>query len=306
MPARLMIVFLAALPLLAEQPGALLDRIRAAPLSADQRQALETAFSAKDFSRVETIAGARPDADLTALLGALEFVGGRIPQAVAAFRRSDAVKPLEDRDRFTLAMALAGMSDVDGARAELTRLNQLHPEQPVYLYWLGRLDYEQRRYDKAVDELKRVIQRDPESARAYDHLGLCFDMMGLTDEAQGAFQKAVEFNRKLPAPSGWPPHNFGYLLLRLQRFPEAEQQLREALKYDPELSVAHYHLGQVLEADGRDEAAIEEYKFAATDVKLAAPMYCLGRLYRRYGRDAEAKSCFTEFRKRKALDVDSL
>ncbi|HZU28107.1 MAG TPA: tetratricopeptide repeat protein [Bryobacteraceae bacterium] len=306
MLARSAMWLLAALPLAGQQPNALLERLRSAPLPADQRQALEASFSARDFTRMEQIARARPDPDTAALLGALEFVAGRMTQAVESFRRSDAVKSLDDRDRFTLAMALADLSDVNGARAELTRLNVSHPDHPLYLYWLARLDYNQRLYDNAVDKLKRVIGMDPESARAYDNLGLCYDMMGRTDDALDAFAKAAEFNRKLPSPSGWPPQNFGYLLLRLQRFHEAEQQLREALKYDPHLSVAHYRLGQVLETEGHDDAAIEEYKAAAGDVKLAAPMYCLGRLYRRQGRDAEAKRCFTEFRRRKALDVDSL
>jgi tetratricopeptide (TPR) repeat protein len=315
MPAKLRVLLLAAVPLLAQRPSGLIERIRAVPLPAEQRAALEASFSEKSFGQMESILGgpvafdAPPDAaaERQALLGALEFVGGRMNQAVDAFRRSESLKPLDDHDRFTLAMALVNLGDVKGSRKELLRLNESHPNQAIYLYWLARLDYGQRLYDEAVDKLNRVVRLEPDSVRGYDNLGLSFDMMGLTDEAQGAFAKAVALNRKLAAPSAWPPHNFGYLLLRLQRFPEAEENLREALQYDPSFALAHYHLGRVLEAEAHDDAAIAEYKSAAAlDAKLAEPLYSLARLYLRHGRSAEAESVLAEYKKRKALAADTL
>jgi tetratricopeptide (TPR) repeat protein len=188
----------------------------------------------------------------------------------------------------------------------LTRLNQAHPDQPIYLYWLARLDYGQRLYDDAVEKFKKVTSMDPASVRGFDNLGLSYDMAGLTEEAQAAFTKAVILNRKLPNPSPWPPHNLGYLLLRLQQFGDAEQNLREALKYDPRFALAHYHLGRVLETQSRTDAAIEEYKSAAAlDDKLAVPLYNLGLLYRRTGRDSEAAAALAEYQKRKAAASDA-
>jgi tetratricopeptide (TPR) repeat protein len=204
-------------------------------------------------------------------------------------------------------MALVNLGDVKAARPELARLNQNHPDQPIYLYWLARLDYGQRLYDAAIEKLKRVVLLDPGSVRGYDNLGLAFDMQGLTDEAQSAFAKAVALNRKLSAPSPWPPHNLGYLLLRLEQFHEAEDNLREALKYNPRFALGHYHLGRVLEKEDQDEAAIGEYKSAAElDVKLAEPLYSLGLLYRRHGRTAEAENALAEYKKRRAITVDTL
>jgi tetratricopeptide (TPR) repeat protein len=227
-------------------------------------------------------------------------------QAVQAFHDADALKPLDDHDRFTLAMAEIKLFDGKGSRAELSRLNRDHPNNAIYLYWLARLDYDQRLYEAAVDKLKRVIQMDPTSVRAYDNLGLSYDMMGLTDQAQTAFAQAVELNRKLAQPSAWPPHNLGYLELRLLRFPQAEENLRESLKYDPQFALAHYHLARTLESEQKSDAAIEEYKSAAAlDQKLAEPLYSLGLLFRRRGRTAEAENALAEYRKRKALSGDS-
>ena len=338
MPANGMCVALLAVPLLGQTAGGLLERIQNAPLTPDERQAVTESFSQKDFDRLEAIlleaniAGATASEELKdrtarrgALLGALEFLGGRMDRAVQAFRQSDGLSPLDDRDRFTLSMALVDLGDVKASRTELTSLNERHPDQPIYLYWLARLDYGQRLYDDAVEKFKRVTSMDPASVRGYDNLGLTYDMMGLTEEAQTAFAKAAALNRKLPAPSPWPPHNLGYVQLRLQQFDAAEANLREALKYDPKFALAHYHLARVLDTEGRDngrenqtrdnqgrdnqgrnDAAIEEYKTAADlDVKLAAPLYSLGLLYRRQGREAEAASALAEYRRRKALTADS-
>jgi tetratricopeptide (TPR) repeat protein len=222
-------------------------------------------------------------------------------RAIIAFRQADAQVSLGESDRFMLAMALTNLGDTKAAREQLTRLNSSHPDRPLYLYWLARVDYFERLYPEAVEKLKRVISLDPTSARAYDNLGLAYDMLGQSEEAREAFVKAVDFNRKLPNPSAWPPHNLGYLLLRLREPKEAENTLRESLKYDPRFATAHYHLGRTLEAEDRDNEAIDEYRLAVSlDPALIEPLYSLGVLYRRHNRSAEAEAAFAAYKKRKA------
>ncbi len=300
--------------LLGQTSGGLLARIEAAPLTPVERQTLTTAWSKKEFERMEAvlIGAARTAAPkdrasaLCALLGALEFAGKRMNQSVQGFRQADLLSPLDDNDRFTLAMALIDLGDVKAARTELTRLSGNHPKQSIYLYWLARLDYGQRLYEDAIEKFKRVVSLDPASVRGYDNLGLSYDMMGENEEARTAFAKAVELNRKLLRPSPWPPHDLGYLQLRLRQFAAAEQNLREALKYDPKFALAHYHLARVLENQGRNDAAIEEHKAAAAlDVNLAEPLYSLGLLYRRGGQMAEAANAMAEYKRRKALTPDA-
>ena len=64
--------------------------------------------------------------------------------------------------------------------------------------------------------------------------------------------------------------------------------------------MAHYHLGRVLEKEGRDVAAVEEYRAAISlDPLLAEPCYSLGLLYRRLKRESDATAAFAEFKRRK-------
>jgi tetratricopeptide (TPR) repeat protein len=295
--------------LLAQQPDNLIERIRNSHLPPETRQELAAAFSAKDSARMEEIldrevsaAGPSPlAAELDALAGAIEFLHGRMGRAALAFSQADRLTPLGDPDRFTWAMALVNLGDDKGAREQLTRLAASHPDASLYIYWLARIDYGQRRYEDAIEKLNRVIRLDPLSVRAYDNLGLALDMSGRPEEARDVFLKAVELNRKLPDPSPWPPHNLGYLLVRLLDFKNAETSLRESLKYDPKSATAHYHLGRALEGDGRDSEAIEEYRVAISlDPTAVEALYSLGLLYRRHGHPAEAEAAFAEYKKLKA------
>lgn len=292
---------------LAEQPDAILERVRQAPLPADQVTLIASSLAAKDYLRIETLvkAAARGDdahaGELYALLGAVEFMAGRMEPAAQAFRQSGSLAALKERDRFTLAMSLANLGDTEGARTELVALNRLRPEQPLYLYWLARLDYYQRRYEEAIAKLRRVLELDPQSSRAEDNLGLALDMVGRSEEAQAEFAKAVALNRNLKQPSHWPPHNLGYLLLRLEKLEASEKALRESLEYDPSFAQSHYYLGRVLEKQGRDAEAIDEYRAAISlDPLQAEPYYSLGLLYRRLKRAAEADAAFADYRRRKA------
>jgi len=302
-------LLLAPVALPAQQPDSLLERIRNSHLPAGQRDELARSFAAKDYTHMEEILGRQAAAadtpanaaELRALAGAVEFLHGQMGRAALAFRQSDSIAPLGDADRFTWAMALVNLGDAQAAREQLTRLHDSHPDLPLYLYWLARIDYDQRLYAEAVAKLKRVVALDPAWARAYDSLGLALDMLDQPEEARETFLKAVDLNRRLAQPSAWPPHDLGALLLRLQQLKEAESALRESLRYDPQFPMAHYHLGRTLEAEGRDVEAIDEYRAATShDPLVVEALYSLGLLCRRHGREAEAQAAFAEYKRRKA------
>lgn len=301
-----------ALACFGQDSSGLEGRIRSAPLAEERRAAAVRALEARDYTGVEQALSVPPGAppaqaaQLLALLGAAEFLGGRLPQAIAAFGRSDVLRALEDRDRFTYAMALAAVGDAAGARLQLERLDTAHPDYPLYLYWLARIDYYERRYEDAASKLERVTTLEAGSSRSWDNLGLAYDMMGESAKAQPAFEKAVALNRKLVAPSPWPPLNFGVLLFRLQKFAEAEALFREALRYDPRSAQGHFQLGRTLEKLNRDSDAIDELTTSARlDPTMAEPEYSLALLYRRLGRAAEAAAALAEYRKRRAAAPNS-
>jgi tetratricopeptide (TPR) repeat protein len=131
-------------------------------------------------------------------------------------------------------------------------------------------------------------------------------MQGLLGKALGAFEKAASLNREQAHPSPWPPHDLGYLLLRMDKSRDAEPALRESLHYDPKLAQAHYHLGRILEKEGRETEAIDEYVAAVSgDTQASDACYSLAMLYGKLHRDVEANAMFAEFKRRKQAVTSS-
>ena len=70
---------------------------------------------------------------------------------------------------------------------------------------------------------------------------------------------------------------------------EAEASYRRAIRYRPELAIAYFNLGVVLEDRGRDAAAITAYEKALQrDPRLKQAHCNLGELYERQGRPTDA------------------
>jgi tetratricopeptide (TPR) repeat protein len=91
-------------------------------------------------------------------------------------------------------------------------------------------------------------------------------------------------------PSPWPYVNRSETLQFLGRTKEAEADLREALRLDTQLAVAHYRLGNLLQQRGQLDAAVQEQLEAVRlDEKYAEPHVTLARIYSQLGRKAAAE-----------------
>ena len=277
-------------------------------LDSARRLELEDALRRRDYKRAETIlveeAGRDPKSIRTArllvLAGAIFFLDGQYLNSAISWKRAEAIAPLDDRSRFTLAMAYVKLNWRDWARPELAKLAAAHPEHPLYLYWLARLDYDAHQYTAAIIRLQKVIELDPQMMRAYDSLGLCYDYLGQSEEAIKNYNHAVELNRLQAKPSPWPHVDLAITLMAVNQLGEAEKNLREAIGYDARLPQAHYQLGRVLEMQGRNQEAIQSLKQAAElDPAYPEPHYLLGRIYHRLGQSQLANQEIERFQQLK-------
>ena len=311
---RALLITWFSLPLFAQQvpapeplpvpatPGALAEL----QLEPSRRAELESALNRRDYKRAETILVEEVQRDpksaraakLYTLMGHILFLDGQYLNSAIAWKKAEAIAPLDDQTRFSLAMAYLRLNRPDWGRDELQRLSQGDPQNPLYLYWLAKLDYDARLYTPAISRLRRVIELDPNMMRAYNNLGLCYDSLGQFDEAIQSFSRAIELNRKQKQPSAWPPLNLAVSLISLNRLEEAVVRLHEALSYDPKFPQAHYELGLVLEKERKLEEAIAPLQRAIElDPLYPEPHYTLGRIYQRQGKREEAQEQIEEFKK---------
>jgi tetratricopeptide (TPR) repeat protein len=277
------------------------------PLPDGLRTQIQQALDRKDFAAAEELLLKEIDSNpksprLLTLLGSIFFLDAKHLNAAVALKKAERLSPLDERSRFTLAMAYIVLDKRDWAEPELQKLKEAHPENPRYWYWLARLDYDAQRFHAGSAKLQKAIELNPRFARAYDNLGLCLEGLGQYDEAIRSYQKAVEINRELAAPSGWPALNLGILLAKLGRLDEAEGYLNESLRANPNLAQTHYQLGVVLEKKNRVERAVQELeKAAALDSSYSEPHYALGRIYRQLGQREKAQAAFAAFERLKAV-----
>ena len=275
-------------------------------LDSERRIQLEAALAKHDYQAAETILVDEFERDPKSLRAAnlLEFAGGiffldgKYLNSAIAWKKAEAIAPLDERSRFTLAMAYIKLGRREWARPVLEKLASAAPTNPLYAYWLARLDYDSQRYLEAIERLQKVVELNTKMARAYDLLGLCYDYLGRMEDAITNFQRAVALNREQSIPSPWPSLDMAISQIEVNQLAEAEKYAREAIAYDPHLPQAHYQLGRILEKQGQYQQAIQTLDTAvALDAKYPEPHYLLGRIYQRLGQPQMANREIQQFQK---------
>lgn len=227
-------------------------------------------------------------ARLLAYAGTVYFRNQDYMNAAIAWKKSEAITPLGPDLRFSLAMAYIRISHPDWARTVLESLAAQNPRDALYPYWLGRLAYDGHKYEEAIRHFKHTVELDPTMGRAYDNLGLCYYYENQNDLAVTSYEKAIQLDREHPSP--WPYLDLAITEQFLNRLPDAERNLREAIRLDPRLAKAHFQLGTVLEDSARPEEALAELREAAQlDAGYAEPHMAMARILHKAGREAEAK-----------------
>lgn len=226
---------------------------------------------------------------LLAFTGSVYFLNHDDLNAAIAWKKSEAIAPLDAHLEFSLAMAYVRLHHPDWARSVLESLARSYPTDALYPFWLGRLDYDSHDYGNAIIDFQRATELDPHMARAWDNLGLCYYYQNRNTEAVASYNRAIELERGLPHPSPWPFVNLAITQQFLNQLANAEANLRHALELDPRFASAHFQLGTVLEDEGRHQDAVAELLAAAAiDPSYAEPHMALARVYRKLGRNEDA------------------
>lgn len=286
------------------RPLQTVSRVASLGLSAAKVSRLQGMVRAHDYIAAEKlllaeIATNPPPARKARLLnfiGAIYFLNYDDLNAAIAWTKSEAIAPLDPQVRFSLAMAYIRIGHSDWAMGVLKSLAAQYDTQPIYVYWLGRLNYDGHLYDDAILNFKDAIRLDPDMARAYDSLGLCYYFLNQNAKAIENYKKAIELGYKSHHPNAWPYLDLAATLAFLNQNAEAEEDLRTAIQLDPKIPSAHFRLGNILERRGQIKAAISQFQEAAhLDPNYAEPHFALGRLYRRLGDNADSRKEIREY-----------
>ena len=129
----------------------------------------------------------------------------------------------------------------------------------------------------------KAVRLDPQSAGAYDALGMMQAREAQWSRAESSFRRAVNLD---PRDALWRDHFAMFLLLPLGRMDEALTQLRIAEELDPASPATHSALMRPLVALGRvDESDSHCQKAAENDQQRSL---CWDTVLQRQGRNSES------------------
>jgi tetratricopeptide (TPR) repeat protein len=138
-------------------------------------------------------------------------------------------------------MALLQLGRTD--EAEILWKDLIRDQPDYWRAWLNMASLSIQRRDWAAVEryARAAIEREPNSADAWNNLAIGLEELGRTDEAESAYRWASEID-----PGDFRAlFNLGILLRKSARFAEAAAVQQEVLARAPNHAGAHFELGEL-------------------------------------------------------------
>ena len=153
---------------------------------------------------------------------------------------------------------------------------------------------------KALPHIEKAIANDPANGIYHMHLGKAYMLLTDYDNAKVAYGRAIELGLK----RGKPYYDLGIINEREGRLEVAEAFYETAIKMVPRLAApCNLRLGIIAEKRGDSERAIELLAAALeSDPDLTGAHYRIGQLYLEAGNDVLADFHLKQFRRLKVAE----
>lgn len=242
----------------------------------------QSSLSRQRMARTTVVAAACVVAVLSVLRISLRVLDWR--DDITLFTQALTTEPNDFRLHYMLGSAYWIRGESAGAEREWQETLSLEPNSVGPLNSLGALYAQQRRFDQAIPFLEEALRLNPKDADAHLNLGAIYAEIGKLDRAEEQFRAAI-----LLSPLNFNAHNvLGKLYFDSSRLAEAEQQFRKSLQCEPNLA-AYDHLGYIYVRWG-DQVLAEEAFRAALSLKNtdSHAHFNLGLIYVATGRNPQA------------------
>jgi tetratricopeptide (TPR) repeat protein len=208
----------------------------------------------------------------------------RYDEAASEFRAALKLDPtLTLRARFPLAVALFEMKKFDEARQEFEAVHREVGDHPNVLYYLGRVDLEERKFESAIRNLNEAAAKPPFPDTAY-FLGYAYFKRGDLAAAEKWLKEAARPNPR----DARIPYQLGLVYRKQGREEEAKKSVAlsdELRQREDNESRLRMECAQKLDQGLRDEArAVCEQLYDPDDAEKLTE---LGTIYGQHG-DSEA------------------
>jgi Flp pilus assembly protein TadD len=142
---------------------------------------------------------------------------------------------------------------------------------------------ERGKHKEAIEEFKKVLLIDPAYLKAYNGLGVSYDLLGDFTRAIGSYKMALSLNPNLD----YVHNNLGYSYLLQGNLDDGITALKEAIAINGQDQRFHNNLGLAYGEKGEYDLALAEFKLASDEAKAHHNM---AQLYFKKGLLDEAKN----------------
>lgn len=122
----------------------------------------------------------------------------------------------------------------------------------------GRRAETDGRLEEACASYRRAIAAEPDYPASYLNLGIALSTLGRIGEARQVYETALA----LDPGNAFVLYNLGHLAFCDEDYPEAERWVRVATERKYDFPEAHVLLAEILEAQGQEEAGLDELAVA--------------------------------------------
>ena len=167
--------------------------------------------------------------------------------------------------------------------------SQVRPSQgnPDSHYLLGCYFQERGSHREAIEEFQKVLLIDPNYVKAYNGMGVSYDLSRNSSKAIEVYQKALKINPKLD----YVLNNLGYSYLLQGHIDEAISAFEKAIALNPKEMRYHNNLGLAFAQKDQFELAFSEFVKAGDESEAH---YNIARLYYERGRYHEARGHYAK------------
>jgi Tfp pilus assembly protein PilF len=219
---------------------------------------------------------------------------GHVANAIPAMRLAIDADPKNEAYRFRYGMMLCDTKAPAAAAIRLKEALQEFPSSPRLWFALGIAYFSDNKTEDAAGAFSKAVQLDDKFAPAYAYLGMSQVDSGRYSEAVKLYDKALALRESFPAAH----YLRAEALLKLEPPDEvsAERDLARAVALQPSLMQAHLELGKIYLHTGRTQQGVAELEGVVKDAPdIAEAHYQLGRAYQKLARRDDAQAQFSSF-----------
>ena len=243
----------------------------------------------------------RPASSETFLeIGRVYFEHNQWERAANLLRESIKLKNQNnDVAHLLLGLSLAELKQAEESERELLVAVQQNPRSEINWYFAGWRLLQRSKYEASLPYFYKALELNPKNPNTCRALGSALSRTGSYGLAETYYKKAIELVEQAGSPNFEPYLDLSYLLLlgnQQKSAGEALDYARKAVTLNPQSADAHYLCGKaLLKLERYPEARNELVSAAQLKPQDGRPHFLLAQVYDRLGDTQQARAARQTF-----------